>query len=572
MKWLRVLCVLCGLLVPASALDRDAFIFTKYNLDVRIEPGQQRLAVRGQITLRNDSNAAQKNVALQISSTLDWRSIKSGGKAVQFVSQPYTSDVDHTGGLSEAIITLPQEIPAKGKIELDIGYEGVIPLDTTRLTRIGVPEELARHNDWDQIGSSFTAVRGIGYVVWYPVAMPSANLSEGNNLFETLGRWKTREAASTMQIHFDVVGDSADAPPELIVNSEPCKSVSLEAGRGQFLISDCSFEPLGATVPAFVIATYSLLNPSTLDIHYFPEHKAAAENYELASQLALPFVKEWFGTPRRKLKIVELADAKASPFESGDMLLTPLNSDSRIAGLTVVHQLTHSAFQSPRLWIYEGLAHFAQAAYLEQQSGRPAALDFMAQHRTALVDVEKSLAAGHGSSTSANESLISTSHEEFYRSKAMYVWWMLRDMVGEEALKKALALYHPEQDKEPSYVHRLIEAQSKRDLEWFFDDWVYRDRGLPDFRVESEYPRPLLGGGFVITITVENLGEAGAQVPVTLRMERGEITRLLEVHAKSKNVLRIEAPGTPQEIVVNDGSVPERDMTNNIFKINPGAK
>jgi hypothetical protein len=570
MKLIYVLSVLAGLLAPASALDREAFTFTKYNLDVRVEPGQQRLAVRGQITLRNDSNAAQKNVALQISSTLDWRSIKFGGNAVQFVSQPYTSDIDHTGVLSEAIVTLPQEIPAKGKIELDIGYEGVIPLDATRLTRIGAPEELARHNDWDQIGNSFTAVRGIGYVVWYPVAMPSANLSEGNNLFETLGRWKTREAASTMQIHLAVIRNGTDSP-ELIVNSEPCKSAAIEAGRGQFLINDCSFEPLGATIPAFVIATYSLLNPSTLDIHYFPEHKAAAENYELASQLALPFVKEWFGTPRRKLKIVELADAKASPFESGDMLLTPLNSDSRIAGLTVVHQLTHAAFPSPRLWIFEGLAHFAQAAYLEQQNGRPAALDYMAQHRTALVDAEKSLAAERSSSASANESLISTSREEFYRSKAMYVWWMLRDMIGEETLKKALALYRPDQDKEPSYVQRLIEAQSKRELEWFFDDWVYRDRGLPDFRVESAYPRPLLGGGYVVTVTIENLGEAGAQVPVTLLIEGGQVARLVEVRSKSKSVMRIEAAGTPQEIVVNDGSVPESDMTNNKFKINPSA-
>src|SRR5437867_9737273 len=115
MKLLHVLCVLCGLLAPASALDREAFTFTKYNLDVRIEPGQQRLAVRGQITLRNDSNAPQKNVSLQVSSALDWRSIKLEGKAVQFVSQTYTSDVDHTGALSEAIVTLPQEIPSKGK-------------------------------------------------------------------------------------------------------------------------------------------------------------------------------------------------------------------------------------------------------------------------------------------------------------------------------------------------------------------------------------------------------------------------------------------------------------------------
>ncbi len=89
--------------------------------------------------------------------------------------------------------------------------------------------------------------------------------------------------------------------------------------------------------------------------------------------------------------------------------------------------------------------------------------------------------------------LINTSIEEFYRSKAMYVWWMLRDMIGEDALKKALAAYRPDADTTPSYMQHLIEAQTKRDLGWFFDDWVYRDRGLPDFRVASVYPRQMLG-------------------------------------------------------------------------------
>src|SRR3984957_13326188 len=83
--------------------------------------------------------------------------------------------------------------------------------------------------------------------------------------------------------------------------------------------------------------------------------------------------------------------------------------------------------------------------------------------------------------------LVNPPDDALYRSKAMCVWWMLRDMVGEAALKKAIAAYRPEQDKEPSYMPRLIAAQTQRDLEWFFDDWVYRDRGLPDFKIESAF-------------------------------------------------------------------------------------
>ena len=76
MKLLCVLCVLCGYAFAAPVLDRNAFTFTNYDLDVRIEPDQQRLAVRGKITLRNDSGVPQKNLSLQISSTLNWVSIR----------------------------------------------------------------------------------------------------------------------------------------------------------------------------------------------------------------------------------------------------------------------------------------------------------------------------------------------------------------------------------------------------------------------------------------------------------------------------------------------------------------
>ena len=174
--------------------------------------------MRGKITLRNDSATPQKNLSLQISSSLDWKSIQIEGQPAQFVSQPYTSDIDHTGALSEAIVTLPNPIPPKGVVELEIGYEGIVPFDATRLTRIGVPANVARHSDWDQIDKSFTAVRGIGYVAWYPVATESANLSEGNSVFETVARWKKRELQAQLKNERSQSGEGT--PPTLLCNGE----------------------------------------------------------------------------------------------------------------------------------------------------------------------------------------------------------------------------------------------------------------------------------------------------------------------------------------------------------------
>ncbi len=563
MKFLFILCILGASVANCLALDREAFTFTKYDLDVRIEPEQQRLAVRGKITLRNDSVSSQKNIALQISSTLHWRSIHLRDKEVQYVTQSFTSDIDHTGELSEAIVTLTQDIPPKGSVELEIGYEGLIPLEVTRLTRIEVPKQIAEHSDWDEIGKSFTVVRGIGYVTWYPVATESANLSEGSSVFETVGRWKAREAQAQMKVTLNNSGEGAEVAPIVLCNAGA-------GGQTEHVTRECSFVPLGMTVPTFALGAYSILNHQTITIDHRNEHQSAAENYALAAELAVPFVTEWFGAPREKIEVTELADPEAAPFESGSILYTPLNtSDSRLYRFTAVHQLTHAAFPSPRPWIYEGLAHLAQALDREQQTGRQAALDFMGPHRTAVADAEKTLAANRNNNdqTVDNGALISTNNEEFYRSKAMFVWWMLRDMTGEDAFKKALAAYRPEQDKDPAYMQHLLEAQSKRDLQWFFDGWVYHDRGLPDFRVESAYTRPTTGGGYVVTVTVENPGDVGAEVPLTMRIEGGEIVKRLEVHAKAKVLIRIECPSTPHEVVVNDGSVPESDSTNNTYKI-----
>jgi hypothetical protein len=568
MRWLCLVCLLSWSAPNSFALDREAFTFTRYDLDARLEAEQQRLGVRGKITLRNDSGVPQKNLSLQISGSLDWRSIRAEGQPVEFVSRPYLSDIDHTGALSEAIVALPQEVAPRSSVELEIGYEGTVAPDATRLTRIGVPEDAAKHSEWDQISATFSAVRGIGHVVWYPVATEAAILSSGESVFETIGRWEAREKDSTMKVRFDAPSGAREENPRLMrCNGQPAAGVAVDE-TSDLRPVECVYPPGTLTVPGFFMGSYQTLDRPAIEVFYLPEHKALAESYARAAEKTIPFVTDWFGAPRAKSEVVELPDSLAAPYESGNELLTPLNSvDPREAEVAAVHQMTRAAFSSPRLWIYEGLAHFAQAVYREQQDGRQAALDFMGLRRAPLADAEQAV-AGEKNSESA-QSLIHTATEEYYRGKAAYVWWMLRDMVGEAALKKALAAYLPEKDDAPAYMQHLIEAQAHRDLEWFFEDWVYRDRGLPDFRVESVYPRLTTRGGYLVTVTIENLGAAGAEVPINVRFEGGESAERLMVAGKGKNSIRFDLAGLPSEVVVNDGSVPEDNLGNNTFKVTP---
>jgi hypothetical protein len=566
MKSFCVFFVIFGLASAAWGLDREAFTIAKYDLQIRLEPLQQRLGARGKITLRNDSAHPQTVVALQISSSLSWRSIRVDGKAVQFVSQTYTSDIDHTGALSEAIVTLPAEIKPKDSVELEIGYEGVIPLDATRLIRVGVPENVAKHSSWDQISPSFTAVRGAGYVAWYPITTESADFSEGNSLFEVTDRWKAREAGSEFKASLSVSGAGGDKPVALLCGASGGGAFDVDFGQNWTLMSNCYWSVLGTIAPTFVTGHYVTQSKPPLYLYSLAGHEAGVATYSNALEPAMKFVSGWFGQPTAPIAIADFADPQSAPFESGTLLMASMAAeDSKLAGINLVHELVHSALPSSRPWVYEGLAHFAEAMYRQQQGGRQAALDFLGLHRAAFLESEKEVAAAK--KNTPGQPLSSTFDETYYRSKAAYVWWMLRDMVGDDALKQAIGKYRAEDNKDPKYVEQLIEATAKRDLGWFFDDWVYADRGLPDFRVQSVHPWKTERGVQFITITLENLGNAGAEVPFTILFEGGEISKRIEVRAKGTATTRVELPGAATEIVVNDGSVPESDVTNNGFKI-----
>ena len=572
MRRFAALCLLCFCASAASALDREAFTVTKYDLELRLEPEQQRLGARGKIILRNDSSQPQRVVALQLSSSLNWRSIRVAGEAVQYVSQPYSSDIDHTGALSEAVVTLPSAIKPKDSVELQIGYEGVIAADATRLTRIGVPEAIAKHTSWDQISPSFTAVRGAGHVAWYPITTESADFSEGNSLFEVTDRWKARAAKSEFKLILNVEGDRSEEHLNLLCGTQVPELTGVpvtEPPGTSSARAECEWKPLGAVTPMFAVAAYVDLSKSPLKLFSLPGHEQGAGKYANALEPATAFVSSWFGSPKSSVTIADFADPHAAPFESGTMLLASMaGEDSKLAGINLVHELVHASLPSAKPWVYEGLAHFAEAMYRQEQGGRQAALDMLGLHRAAFLDAEKEFVSA-SAPAEKGQPLISTFDEAYYRSKAAYVWWMLRDLVGAEALKTVIAKYRAGDDTEPKYVEKLVSTGSKRDLAWFFDDWVYHDRGLPDFKVQSAHPWTTEKGVHFVTVTLENSGKAGAEVPFTVSYDGGEISTRLEVRANSTATTRVEVPGTPTRISVNDGSVPESDLSNNVSTIGP---
>jgi len=170
-------------------------------------------------------------------------------------------------------------------------------------------------------------------------------------------------------------------------------------------------------------------------------------------------------------------------------------------------------------------------------------------------------ASGYG------QSLVGATGEIYYRNKAAFVWWMLRGIVGDDALKQALQAYRadPALDHNPEGFQQTLEKFAHKDLRWFFDDWVYHDRGLPDLSILNVTPRQLearngLPGGWLIAVEVRNDGDAEAEVPLTVRSAGASAatdTQRLRIPGHSSVSRRIVFAGTPSEVQVNDGSVPE---------------
>ena len=192
--------------------------------------------------------------------------------------------------------------------------------------------------------------------------------------------------------------------------------------------------------------------------------------------------------------------------------------------------------------------------WIEKTGGRGSAIRAMDSGRSALAIAEPGSPGGE-----KGQSLIEATDAVYYRTKAAYVLWMLRDMVGDGTLSAALRAYNPADDVTPEYFEHLIEQTSHtKDLLWFFNDWVYNDKGLPDLSIAGVFPsKSSVAGSYLVAVEVANDGYAECDVPVTVRSQGTKITQRLVVPARSRATHRFVIEGEPVEVIVNDGSVPE---------------
>ncbi len=390
--------MLLFLLLPAFAVDREAFTITRYQFEAQVDRTSHVLAVTGRLTLRNDSKVPQKHVTLQVSSSLAWNGIALNGKPLQWLGENYTSDIDHTGSLSEAIVTLPTAAAPATTVTLDVQYGGRITPDATRLTRIGIPEEVAARNDWDQISDSFTAIRGLGYVAWYPVAIEAVSLSDGTAVFDAIARWKQRHDRSEFDARI-IETAPATQPPLCIATNAPVATCgearelteSQSGAKLKEFTTTLHLDGLGETVPTFAIANYVELSRPTVTLSA-PCRSTLPWRGITRSQPkpTIPCSTNGWAIAAQPPRVIELTDPNANPWQNGAVLFTPLReAQTATLQLLLLPAQVAARFHSPHAWIQDGLERFLQVMSVENRSGRRVALEFLDQYREPLAQAEE---------------------------------------------------------------------------------------------------------------------------------------------------------------------------------------
>jgi hypothetical protein len=597
----------------AEDAERQAVTFTAFDLDVRLRPADQQIAVRAQVTLRNDGKTPLSRVPLQISSALNWERIRINGpegqgKDAAFQVATLNSDADHTGQLHEAAVPLAQPLAPGQTLQLDVTYSGQIALSAQRLLAMGAPEDVALHSDWDQISVPFTGLRGFGNVVWYPAASLPVMLGDGARLFNEMGEHKLRLTGAHFRLRLTVEFPHGQAPTVALINGQSVPLAVTESGSldqsqevASVATADSGSTILGFEAPSLFVAIRNPHPGPNLTAWTLPEDNVSVDFWTTAATSVTPFLKGWLGRqPRSPLTLLDLPDPRDASFETGALLAAPLReaglkaNPSALNGV-LVHALTHAWLTSPNsptpppAWLSEGVAAFMGTLWVEKQQGRDAALRMLEADRAALA-----LAEPESPGQSPGQPLAAAILPVYYRTKAAYALWMLRDLAGDPALSAAfradsLVASNPvangaaqnaskdssKPNSRSAFEKLLEETENHPDLAWFFADWVDADKGLPDLSIGGVFPTPASAGNWLVAVHIANAGYASADVPVTVRSGSGSgltsVTQRARVPARGQTTARILIQGKPTEVQVNDGTVPETQASVHITNLEDPA-
>lgn len=191
----------------------------------------------------------------------------------------------------------------------------------------------------------------------------------------------------------------------------------------------------------------------------------------------------------------------------------------------IAHEIVHQWFGNSatekdwcHLWLSEGFATYLTNVYIEQTKGQKAFQEQLKQDRNRIVSFEKRYKAPVVDT--AYSSLMDLLNPNSYQ-KGGWVLHMLRNEIGDESFHQTIRSYYKKyrlSNADTRDFQLIAEEVSGADLQWFFDQWLYK-KGHPKLNIETEIHET------VLTISVSQLDDLfKVKLPIKVHFKDGTNT------------------------------------------------
>ncbi|HEX6371555.1 MAG TPA: M1 family metallopeptidase [Longimicrobium sp.] len=227
----------------------------------------------------------------------------------------------------------------------------------------------------------------------------------------------------------------------------------------------------------------------------------------------------------------------------------------------IVHETTHQYLHGILAnnewregWMDEGFTSFMGSWYREMK-GDTAVWRGTMQGLERLERVDSAEVVGQPGAAFSSPRIYSA----MTYTKASAVFRMLRELVGQETFRQILRTFyqrHRLQHVTGADFQRVAEEVSRRDLDWFFGQWIQRTDKL-DYGIASATTRQA-GGRWRTRVEVVRAGEAW--MPVVLRV--GDQTRTLDSRERRQTVEVVTGTRPAEAVLDPDWVLIDRDRSN----------
>jgi aminopeptidase N len=289
----------------------------------------------------------------------------------------------------------------------------------------------------------------------------------------------------------------------------------------------------------------------------FGNTKEMMRIYEELTGIAYPFNK-YDQTIVAEFELGGMENITATTLSDRDIFFSDRNKS--VVEDIVSHELAHSWFGNlvtcrnwSELWLNEGFATFMEAAYRERKYGRNDYLRKIRDDVEEYFDGESRMNRKHGLFNKLARPDDSIFDAVTYQ-KGSAVVHTLRETVGDKVFWKAINIYlkkHKLGNVETSDLKAVFEDVSKKDLDWFFDQWVF-GTGYPKLEIKYQYNAETKKLNLTIKQTqkTEDLFLSVFTLPldVELKTPNGVVREQITV-TKREETFSIKLNDAPSEII-----------------------